>query len=332
MSYRQFDIQVDEIRQFRDSLNRTLSAHISKRFGDTFFSREIMARIEKGRKIRSLLFVRTAKALHPSVDQDLLLDTCLSIEMCHAASVLVDDILDGDDTRHGFATSHATLGTPASVLEAHFLCAASMDLVRGQPDILGRLIDTYRRLTVAEAYDILLPDPLDAWIFEGYTERVYQKTSALFEYSLTSAGAVTHKENFLCGLQDLGNALGKLYQFSNDFFDLQPHNLPKRHAARDSWRITFSLPLALYLRRYKLRKIERQLRARVLTYPQWVDFLNMIWTADVKEEALGALRSAEDESCHAISNSRLPVSIQNQFLRLVKLIVQEDFWYHSYAM
>jgi geranylgeranyl pyrophosphate synthase len=331
MNLRFFDIQLQEFRTFRKNLNQQLSAHISKRFGDTFFAREIMARIEKGRKIRSLLFMRTAEALHPSVDQDLLFDICLSIEMCHAASVLVDDILDGDDTRHGFATAHSTLGTPASVLEAHFLCAESMNLVREQPDILRRLIDTYRRLTVAEAYDILLPEPLDAWICDGYTERVFQKTSALFEYSLASAGSVTKEQTLLRELQSLGGSFGKLYQFSNDFFDLQSHNLPKRHAAKDSWRITFSLPLALYLRRYKLSEIESELKARVLTYTEWVTFLNKIWTTEVKNEALCALRLAEVESCSAIADSKLPIGLRDQFLRLVKLIVQEEFWYHSYV-
>src|SRR5437868_3064018 len=177
MDSHHFRTQLAEFARFRDQINTTFVSHILKRFGDGFFAKEIRDRIEKGRKIRSFAFVRTAEALLPSVDQELLLDVSLGIEMCHAASVLVDDILDGDDTRHGFATSHSRLGTPASVLEAHFLCAASLRLVKEHPSILCELIDTYSKLTIAEAYDILLPEPVDCWLFEGYTERVYQKTS-----------------------------------------------------------------------------------------------------------------------------------------------------------
>src|SRR6185369_17021147 len=91
---------------FRDNLNAQLKERILQRHGSSFFGREIFSRIEKGRKIRSFLFLTSARSLNNSLSDQQLLDVCLSIEMSHAASVLVDDILDGDDTRHGAQSSH----------------------------------------------------------------------------------------------------------------------------------------------------------------------------------------------------------------------------------
>jgi geranylgeranyl pyrophosphate synthase len=316
--------------QFRVSLNRQLSKRIADLYSEAFIGGEIYRRIEKGRKIRSFLFLKTATNIVPNLPEKSLLDICLSIEMCHAASILVDDILDGDDVRHGYQSSQANLGTPASALQAHFLCAEAINLVLDQPGILKLLLNTYRKLTIGEMYDVLMVEPINEWICKGYNEQIYQKTSAMFEYSFASAAVIANRNDLSDSFQKLGHAMGKLYQLSNDYHDLQPDNLRKRHAAGDSWRITFSFPLAIYLRLHGTSDISTELDQRMLTCDQWLKLLDKIWTKDVREFALNTLTQAEATVEECIALLPLPADVKMQFSCLVHLIVQEDFWYHPY--
>jgi len=316
--------------RFRVFLNQKLTKRVEQIYSDIFFANEILKRIEKGRKIRSFLFIKTAEGLSPNLPENMLLDVCLSIEMSHAASVLVDDILDGDDVRHGYQSSQATLGTPASALHAHFLCSEAIPLVRSWPEIQNRLVDTYRRLSIAEMYDIFMPQPTDEWICNGYTEQIYQKTSALFEYSLVTAALAANRDDLKEQLQSIGQAIGKLYQLSNDYYDMQPHNLRKRHTTDHSWRITFSFPLAIFLQLHGLSGVQEELNQQILSYDQWMKFLEKIWTKDVCEIALAALTRTEKDAEELVANSMLPTEIRDQYSNLIQLIVQEGFWYHSY--
>jgi octaprenyl-diphosphate synthase len=318
------------LAQFRISLNQRLTNRVSQLELDSYFADEILKRIEKGRKIRSFLFITTAEELSSNLPESLLLDVCLSIEMSHAASVLVDDILDGDDVRHGYQSSQATLGTPASTLQAHFLCSEAITLVRSWPEIQNQLVDTYRRLSVGEMYDIFMPQPTDQWICNGYTERIYQKTSALFEYSLVAAALVAKRGDLKEQLRSIGQTLGKLYQLSNDYYDMQPHNLRKRHTTDHSWRITFFFPLAIFLQLHGLSSVQEELNQQLLSYDQWMKFLEKIWTKDVSEIAMAALTQTEKDAKELIESSMLPAEIRGQFTNLIELIVQEEFWYHSY--
>ena len=318
------------LAQFRISLNQRLTNRVAELYLDIFFASEILKRIEKGRKIRSFLFITTAEALSPNLPENRLLDICLSIEMSHAASVLVDDILDGDDVRHGYQSSQATLGTPASALQAHFLCSEAITLVRSWPEIQNQLVDTYRRLSIAEMYDIFMPQPNDQWICNGYTEQIYQKTSALFEYSFVAAALASKRDDLKEQLKSVGQAMGKLYQLSNDYYDMQPHNLRKRHTTDHSWRITFSFPLAIYLQLHGIPGVQEELNQQILSYDQWTKFLEKIWTKDVGEITLAALTRTEKDAEELVASSTLPAEIRNQFSNLIKLIVQEGFWYHSY--
>jgi geranylgeranyl pyrophosphate synthase len=322
-----------DFTQARIQLNERLNGRIKELYPHAFFAQEIWRRIEKGRKIRSLLLLATVKALDPSISEDdfEVLDVCLGIEMVHAASCLVDDILDGDDIRHGYQSSHAILGTPVAVLQSHFLCAEVFNLLRHQRLVPVLLIDTYQKLTLGGMYDIFLPEPTGEWMCKGYTEQVYQKTSAMFEFSLESAAIVARRYAERNRLKLLGNSIGKLYQLSNDYFDMQPENIRRRHAADHSWRVTFSLPLACYLQINGSDSIQGELKKGILTYDEWMDLLRKIWNNEVRDACKKMIADTERETRDRIKSSGMSVPVQSQFLGLSELVLQEEFWYHSYA-
>ncbi len=322
-------VLIRDLCRSRVHLNGLLAKRINELFPDKFFAGEIWRRIKHGRKIRSLLFLSLVNILNPRVKKSAHMDVCLSIEMVHAASCLVDDILDGDDVRHGEWSSQAILGTPVSVLQAHFLSARALELTSQWSEISKSLIGTYRRLTIGEMYDILLPEPTSGWICGGYTERVFQKTSAMFQFSFEAAALIAGREELRERLKSLGYVFGKLYQFSNDFYDMQKQNIRKRHSASQSWRITFSLPVACYLKLQGVKGVRAELKKGMLTYNEWMKFLEKIWVADVHTLAHDVLKETEEEVKTFIESSGLPRGLQQKFFGLVDLIMQEDFWYHS---
>lgn len=321
-------ILFEDLLRCRANLNGFLFERIEKLYPKKFFAREIKRRIEKGRKVRSLLFLAVAEALNSKVNREMCIDICLSIEMLHAASCLVDDVLDGDDIRHGHKSSQAVLGTPVSLRQAHFLCAEALTVINRQGEIFELLVTTYQRTVLGEMYDVFIPEPVGKWICGGYAEEVYQKTSAMFEFVFETAALVTGHGDLRKQLKLLGRSLGRLYQISNDYYDMQPQNIRKRHSANDSWRITFSLPIACYLKLYGAKAIRAELDNGMLTYDEWMDFLKKIWMGDVRKLSHKMLTDACGEAKIMIRRSGLPVIIKRQLSGLVGLVAQEGFWYH----
>jgi geranylgeranyl pyrophosphate synthase len=322
--------QLSNLRLFRDDFNKKAISRLNHLYMNRFFANEIFDRIHKGRKIRSFLFTLIAQSLSNNLKEEVTLDICLSVEMSHAASVLVDDILDGDDTRHGDPSSQSILGTPTSALEAHYLCSEALRLVAFQTPILELLINTYQKLTLGEMYDVFLPKPLDAWICEGYDEKIYQKTSALFEYSFTAAALACSREELAAPLRLLGHQIGKLYQLSNDYYDLQPHNLRKRHASNESWRVTFSYPLAIYLSANGIREVSEFLNGELLSFDDWITLLETIWNENTTRVAYEGLLNCQKHAKELIISAPISDSIKETISELVDYIGTEDFWYHSY--
>jgi geranylgeranyl pyrophosphate synthase len=318
-----------ELPQFHKAIHAQLQSRLEILYPDSYFAKEIFNRIAKGRKMRSLLFSKTAKSLDRNLNGDTMADVCLTIEMPHAASVLVDDILDGDDTRHGYVSSNIILGTPIAALEAHYLCAEALKISSHYPHLLAVLVNAYCKTAMGELYDVFAVEPLESWICKGYCETVFQKTSSAFEYAMVAAAMVTDRHDLRPVLKSIGRAIGKLYQLSNDYYDLQVENLRKRHSQTDVWRITYSFPLALYLERFGTKGLLPKIRKKMLSYDEWRFLLHDIWTPEIKSQAWRAVQASHDEVVRLTSDAPLAAPAKDIIQAVAEWILQEDFWYHS---
>jgi geranylgeranyl pyrophosphate synthase len=314
----------------RQEVNDRLRHVVPKAFPDRFLSRQVLDSVLPGRKVRSILFLETLHDLAPGIPSATADDVILSIELSHAASVLVDDVVDGDRLRHGAAATSNRWGATKSILFAHLLCSSALLRLEQHPLLQQGLLGVYRRMSLGEISDMLIPP--GEWIYRGYDSRVFQKTSALFEFALASAGLVAGSQVRAEALAKLGGAVGLLYQTANDYHDWQPHNILKRHDASDVWPVTFSFPLALYLAKYGSRAIAGHLRSRFLPYSEWQRFLARIWQPDIRQECRRAIRKNLNDVLRTIKAEIKSASLSRLYRSLAQLIIQEGFWYHAYKV
>jgi geranylgeranyl pyrophosphate synthase len=204
-----------------------------------------------GKRWRPFLTACAYKALADDPDAPLpsgLKKLAVAVECFHKASLVHDDIEDGDETRYGEATLHADNGVPVALNAGDLLLGDGYRLiaecdapaaVRG--DLVRIAADGHRTLCLgqgAELWWVRQPRPLSSLevldIFRG-------KTAPAFEVALrlgaayAGAGADVHQV-----LTQYSEALGIAYQIRDDIEDLG-----EGHAPDDLEAMRPSLPLAL---------------------------------------------------------------------------------------
>jgi geranylgeranyl pyrophosphate synthase len=250
------------------------------------------------------------------------------MEAVHAASVLIDDVLDNDSLRHGTSAVSRRWGNSTSILFGHLLAASGISKLNECVSLQQRLLDVYRRMSLGEMYDLMVP--VGTWRHGGYDCRTSQKTHALFDFAVGSAAVLAGGEARVDALDKLGRKMGLLYQIGNDYHDWQPKNLLKRHSPTDVWPITFGFPLAVYLQTYGSHDIELFLRRRLLPYSDWQRLLERIWTSEVKTACRDALRIQLSDVLATTRASIDNPKVRGLYEAVAKLTVQERFWYEPY--
>ena len=143
--------------QRRDEVNQRLSNKVQRLFKDQSIARRALDCMLPGRKIRSILFVELVKALDPEVKESAINDVVFAIEAVHAASVLVDDVVDNDSIRHGTSSVSHLWGNSTSIVFAHSLVSSALLTLNPYPLVQQRLLGVYSQMAVGEMYDLMLP-------------------------------------------------------------------------------------------------------------------------------------------------------------------------------
>ena len=157
----------------------------------------------------------------PTVTTDLK-KAAVAIECFHKASLIHDDIEDGDEQRYGSPALHTEVGTPVAINVGDFLVGEGYRLLAelGKVDMLAVAAQGHATLSRGQGRELLwtrAPAPLPSTevltIFR-------QKTAAAFEVALRlgailgNADAVTH--DVLCKYSE---SLGIAYQIKDDLED-----------------------------------------------------------------------------------------------------------------
>jgi hypothetical protein len=314
----------------RKRVNAVLTKRIKLLFDDPYLAQEVLRCVLPGRKVRSILFLKTVQQLNPGVEKSGVSAVLASIELIHGASVLVDDMLDSDQFRHGVTTTESTWQKSKSILFAHLLGSTAIQSLDQFPGLQRQIALVYHKMCIGEMHDVLLV-PGD-WIYQGYDVRTVQKTCALFEFVLASAQILAKSTGRNLHLDKIGRQMGMLYQLSNDFYDWQAYGIEKRHLPTQSWPITFSFPLAVYLSKYSERQISKHLKKKILTHDEWLEFISRLWKPDVRCACEETIAKTQKELLGLIQKSSCPDSLKQLYQTFVNLIVTEGFWYHIYEM
>jgi geranylgeranyl diphosphate synthase type II len=205
------------------------------------------------KRIRPVLTVLTAELCGGSAARAM--TAACSIEMVHAASLILDDLpaMDDSPVRRGKPATHVAFGEAMALLAAFGLLSGAFNaLARGYEPPLGSRIAALLSEAVGaegliggQAADLLA---IDQQITFEMLERIHRgKTGALFSAAAT-AGAMTAEAtgDSIAALQAFAKNLGLAFQIIDDLLDVEGDpavtGKPVRQDAKKTTFVSFSGP------------------------------------------------------------------------------------------
>jgi geranylgeranyl pyrophosphate synthase len=180
-----------------------------------------------GKRWRPLLTVAVHDVLNDADAGDEAHAAAVAIECFHKASLIHDDIEDGDDRRYGRPTPHALHGVPIATNVGDFLIGEGYRLLTGLPvdpvlrlRMLTAAAAGHRRLCLGQGEELAFaarPHPLTISAYERLCAR---KTGAAFEVAIALGAILAGADQSTCGvLSRYSRAVGVAYQIRDDLAD-----------------------------------------------------------------------------------------------------------------
>ena len=162
----------------------------------------------EGKRIRPTLAIEAFKAVGGEGDE--ILPYACALEMFHASSLIVDDIMDNDDYRRGLPACHKKFSLGAAVLASHMLSVEAMAIMANNPECLVEIAKTTKLMCVGQD-----------------EERDEYKTGALICSSMMVGAIIGHatKEQ-KNALETYGKHIGLLFQLRDDILDGEREEQP----------------------------------------------------------------------------------------------------------
>jgi geranylgeranyl pyrophosphate synthase len=215
----------------------TTKEDLEKKIISTVKDPEIVSILQSGKRLRPLVQQLSFKVCtggretpyqyHRSIEGS------VAIELAHTASLVHDDIIDGDKTRRGRPSFHVKRGVPKALLIGHRMLSTGFNIALGHGEKIAKLyVDTWDEVLNGELeevdYNATEADGNNGFgissksrIFKEYYKIINMKTASLFA-SACKAGAIEAEASgaILDILSDYGREIGLAYQLSDDLVDL----------------------------------------------------------------------------------------------------------------
>ncbi|MEU4730739.1 polyprenyl synthetase family protein [Streptomyces sp. NPDC023588] len=182
------------------------------------------ALLPAGKLLRPVLTMEGAGAV--GGNSELVVSAAVSTELVHVASLIQDDIIDGDHQRRGRDSAPARFGTDLALLAANGLVMKALQGLsrcREKGVSAERICQAFTEasqsgedLTRGAALELSLTDNLDCGV-DTYLEMIRLKTAVLFAYaSRLGAFLVEGSNDHVHALNAYGLALGMAFQIQDD--------------------------------------------------------------------------------------------------------------------
>lgn len=170
-----------------------------------------------GKRLRGTLTLLFAEALGSKIENAL--DASVAIEFVHAASLVHDDIIDGDVVRRGKPTTWLRYGISKAIIVPHILISKAQMLVEKYGmDAILLTVNAWYNVSLGEYEDIVRGAYYNP---EAYRRIALLKTGALFG-AAAALGAIVAKadKDIVKEAMEYGVKLGVAFQVADDIVDL----------------------------------------------------------------------------------------------------------------
>ncbi len=183
------------------------------------------------RRVRPLLFL-TLLDNHKGKNgfTNLIKQLCLSLEIAHRASLIVDDQVDNDLMRRGAKTFHAKWGSDEAILFSHQLMSLALISINELDSQYSlRFAKTYSSMCIGQRADLGNINFNNLSYIGVYKKYVLLKTSSIYKLIFEYAALIQKLDNNFIDLYGaIGESFGRLYQMYNDYFDDSCDNINAR--------------------------------------------------------------------------------------------------------
>ncbi|AFZ71126.1 geranylgeranyl pyrophosphate synthase [Caldisphaera lagunensis DSM 15908] len=177
-----------------------------------------------GKMFRGFLTVLFAESLGASLDYAS--DAAVAIEMVHAASLAIDDIVDKDTNRRGKLSGWIIYGIGKTALTALLLVPVAQRVIEKYGfDAIRYSIKSWEAMVrgeILDAYASLKLNPSE------YMNVIKLKTASLFSLSAVLGVIAAKNNNLVDNAEFYGDKLGIAYQLADDIGDYYSYLIGKK--------------------------------------------------------------------------------------------------------
>ena len=174
---------------------------------------------KRGKQLRPIMVLLSAGLCRGITDKTI--QTAVSLELMHTASLMHDDVVDDTPIRRGDKAIHEKWNNKIAILVGDFMLSKAIELLSSvrNTTILNIVSNMCASLTSGELLQLHAGESM--WITEEqYLQVIKHKTAHLFsacsEAGAVSAGATNRQQN---AMRQFGMYLGLCFQLKDDVFD-----------------------------------------------------------------------------------------------------------------
>jgi geranylgeranyl diphosphate synthase type I len=217
----------NDLKTKKEIINKALNDYFPITFPEELHAAARHPIDSGGKRLRPAVLLLAAEAVKPDIDLTDVLPAAVAVELIHNFTLIHDDIMDGDITRHGIETVHVKWGISEGLIAGDTLYAKAFEVLTYTKTKPENIVKCLRLLS-----KICLNICSGQWLdisFENnkrvteqeYFEMVEQKTAVIYAAAASMGGILADANNEeINALWDLGIAMGTGFQIRDDVLDL----------------------------------------------------------------------------------------------------------------
>jgi len=184
-----------------------------------------------GKKVRSSIIIEGGKIFNIKASK--LLNICAAVECIHSYSLIHDDLpcMDNDRMRRGKLATHIKFGESTAILAGNSLLTLAFEMIvdknykiedKSKVDLVKGLAICAGHAGIAGGQYLDLNFEKKKKKFSVILDMQRKKTGKLFNFCCFAVGVIAKKNiKELESLSKLGEDIGLLFQFADDFIDIK---------------------------------------------------------------------------------------------------------------
>ena len=208
---------------------------IENKMKEIISDEKVLEILKGGKRLRPLLgsiaFKVCTRGNESSERYHKFLEGCVCVELAHGASLVHDDIIDGDLNRRGEPAFYIKTGIDNAILIGHKMLVIGFDLALAHGEKMAKLyVEGWRGTLNGQLREINFNSKdlndtklsADSKFFQIYSRIIDLKTATLFSSSCKAAAIRADASEDLSNvLANYGREVGFAYQLADDLVDLE---------------------------------------------------------------------------------------------------------------